>query len=41
MSSPEWRKEKESEIASRQTQLQKFQADVAGPDEVFIECKCN
>jgi outer membrane protein len=32
MSSPEWRKEKESEIASRQTQLQKFQADVAGPE---------
>ncbi len=32
MSSPEWRKEKESEIASKETQLQKFQVDVAGPD---------
>ena len=31
MSSPEWRKEKESEIASREATLQKFQVNIAGP----------
>ena len=35
MSSPEWRKEKETEISSREISIQKFQADVASPEGVM------
>ena len=32
MSSPEWRKEKEAEIASREATIQKFQVTMVGPE---------
>jgi len=32
MSSPEWRKEKETEIASREQNIQKFQVTMVGPE---------
>ena len=32
MSSPEWRKEKETEIASREATIQKFQVTMVGPE---------
>ena len=32
MSSPEWRKEKESEIVSREATIQKFQVTMVGPE---------
>ena len=32
MSSPEWRKEKETEIASREANIQKFQVTMVGPE---------
>ena len=32
MSSPEWRKEKEAEIAAREQTIQKFQVTMVGPE---------
>ena len=35
MSSPEWRKEKEAEIASKESTLQRFQVTMVGPEELY------
>lgn len=37
MSSPEWRREKEQEIASMERNLQVFQAEKVGPDGVLYQ----